>query len=175
MSDLGKMNSLPFFVQFLEAPLLHLVALHIHHCNSTLPFSQNRIRQANTAAAAFYTKCLVTLPMAGKARSHLHSRNISPKSIREFALGYAPDCYYGDKASTLNSSDPGTSSKNIARAKIRWGEGSLVEYLAGMGFSPSEIIDAGLAVRTKRQSDQGSERSNRTKSSSAESGVGNGK
>lgn len=94
---------------------------------------KERIRQANTAAAAFYTKCLVTLSTAGKARAHLRSRNISPESVREFALGYAPDCYYGDEAS---SGAP-------------WGEGSLVSYLAKMEFTPDEIVEAGLATRTK--------------------------
>ena len=94
---------------------------------------KERIRQANTAAAAFYTKCLVTLSTAGKARAHLRSRNISPESVREFALGYAPDCYYGDEASASNI----------------WGEGSLVNYLAEMEFTPDEIVEAGLATRTK--------------------------
>lgn len=94
---------------------------------------KERIRQANTAAAAFYTKCLVTLSTAGKARAHLRSRNISPESVREFALGYAPDCYYGDEASSSNT----------------WGEGSLVSYLAKMEFTPDEIVEAGLATRTK--------------------------
>jgi DNA primase len=96
---------------------------------------RDRIRQANTAAAAFYTKCLVTLSTAGKARAHLRSRNISPESVREFALGYAPDCYYGDEASSSKS----------------WGEGSLVSYLAKMEFTPDEIVEAGLAVRTKKK------------------------
>jgi len=96
---------------------------------------KERIRQANTAAAAFFTKCLVTLSTAGKARSHLRSRNISPESVREFALGYAPDCYYGDEASSSSS----------------WGEGSLVNYLADMEFTPDEIVEAGLAVRTKKK------------------------
>ena len=32
-----------------------------------------------------------------------------------------------------------------------WGAGSLVEYMAEAGFSPDEIVEAGLAVRTKRK------------------------
>jgi DNA primase len=94
-----------------------------------------RLRHANNAAAAFYTKCLVAIPTAGKARAYLRSRKISPDSIRTFALGYAPDCYYGDEAT-----------------KATWGEGSLVGYLAMMGFSPNEIVEAGLAVRTNTKS-----------------------
>lgn len=46
-------------------------------------------------------------------------------------MGYAPDCYFGDEAT----------------AKKKWGEGSLVEYLAGLGFSSSDMIEAGVAVR----------------------------
>ncbi|KAL3781373.1 hypothetical protein ACHAW5_003929 [Stephanodiscus triporus] len=89
-----------------------------------------RIRQANNAAAAFYTKCLVTLPSAGKARAHLRSRKLSPESVKTFAIGYAPDCYYGDEGGG-------------------WGSGSLVEYLADQGFASNEIVESGLAARTK--------------------------
>ena len=103
-------------------------------------YIQSRIRQANTAAAAFYTRCLVTLPTAGKARAHLRTRNISPESIRTFAIGYAPDCYYGDEKPTASNRT--------------WGNGSLVEYLAEAGFTPDEIVEAGLAVRTKQKQQQ---------------------
>jgi DNA primase len=111
--------------------LCPLLFIHLH-----------RIRQANNAAAAFYTKCLVTLPTAGKARAHLRSRKLSPDSIRTFALGYAPDFYYGDES----------TSESTEAAKKTWGEGSLVEYLSNMGFTPNEIVESGLAVRTKSKS-----------------------
>jgi len=103
---------------------------------------KERIKQANTAAAAFYTRCLVTLPTAGKARVHLRLRNISPESIRLFAIGYAPDCYYGDEKKKISGSGGGRKT---------WGTGSLVEYLAEMEFTPDEIVEAGLATRTKQQ------------------------
>lgn len=106
-----------------------------------------RIRQANTAAAAFYAKCLLSLPAAGKARSHLRSRNISPESIREFAFGYAPDCYFQSESS--RNAQPGNEKNKAANGKKPWGEGSLVEYLANLGFTPDEIVESGLAVRTK--------------------------
>ena len=113
----------------------------------------HRIRQANTAAAAFYTKCLVTLPSAGKARAHLRSRKLSPESVKTFAIGYAPDCYYGDEAAIIQASTgaaAGTASATAAIKKSRgWGSGSLVEYLADQGFAPNEIVESGLAVRTK--------------------------
>ena len=88
---------------------------------------------------------MITLPSAGKARAHLRSRNLSPVTIRTFAIGYAPDCYYGDEAKT---------SKTASLTQMsNWGAGSLVEYLAEAGFSPDEIVEAGLAVRTKRRLD----------------------
>jgi DNA primase len=93
---------------------------------------QNRIRLANTLAAEFYGKCLVTLPAAGAARQHLRDRHLAPATVRAFAMGYAPDAYFGHDR------------------KRNWGEGSLVEYLRQKGFRPQELIDAGLATRTKR-------------------------
>ena len=114
---------------------------HIYSQINNVICNSNRIRQANTAAAAFYTKCLVTLPTAGKARAHLRGRDISPGSIRTFALGYAPDCYYGDEK----------KKKVKHRQSSNWGEGSLVEYMANAGFTPEEIVEAGLATQTKKQ------------------------
>lgn len=35
-----------------------------------------------------------------------------------------------------------------------WGNSSLVEYLAEAGFTPDEIVEAGLAVRTKQKQQQ---------------------
>jgi DNA primase len=68
-----------------------------------------------------------------------------------FALGYAPDCYYGDE--TVESDAPGPETTGASsKSRRRWGEGSLVEYLTNMGFSPSEIVEAGLAVRTNKDS-----------------------
>ena len=58
--------------------------------------------------------------------------------MRTFALGYAPDCYYGDEKKE--------------KRKGRSPSGSLVEYLAEAGFTPQEIVEAGLAVwRRKKQ------------------------
>lgn len=88
-----------------------------------------RLLLANAAAAAFYVKCLVTVPAAGAARSHLQERGLSATTVNTFALGYAPDGYF--------------------REEGKWGEGSLVEHLRSLGFTPSEMIEAGLATRTK--------------------------
>lgn len=93
---------------------------------------KERILSANAAAAAFYCQCLKE-PSAGGARSHLRSRGISLSSIRAFAIGFAPDQYFDGRAG--------------------WGDGSLVHHLRDLGFTVSEIVDAGLATnRTKKWS-----------------------
>ena len=87
----------------------------------------------NAEAAAFYANKLISL-QGGPARSHLSSRGLTASTVRTFAIGFAPDVYYGNNK---ESSTP--------RA---WGEGSLVHHLRDRGFSPQEIIDAGLAIQT---------------------------
>ena len=95
-----------------------------------------RIREAKKArllwchavAADFYGKALIALPAAGQARAHLRSRGFSPATVRAFALGYAPDTYFQSHS---------------------WGEGSLVNHLRSLGFSATEIVDAGLAIESK--------------------------
>lgn len=91
--------------------------------------SRKRIMMANAATAAFYEKCL-GLPSAGLARRHLKKRGMQPRTIRAFALGYAPDAYFNPQAS--------------------WGQGSLVEHLQKEGFTSKEILDAGLATVLKK-------------------------
>lgn len=97
----------------------------------------------------------MTLPSAGKARAHLRSRKISPESVKAFAIGYAPDCYYGDEAAAMTNAPNGNSSSadatatSVMKKNREWGSGSLVEYLAGQGFAPNEIVESGLAVRTR--------------------------
>lgn len=89
----------------------------------------DRLLLANAAAAAFYAKCLITVPAAGVARSHIQERGISPTTVKAFAVGYAPDGFF--------------------RVKGEWGKGSLVQHLRDLGFNPTEMIEAGLATRTK--------------------------
>ncbi|KAL3815454.1 hypothetical protein ACHAXA_008504 [Cyclostephanos tholiformis] len=137
-------------------------------------WKKERIRQANTAAAAFYTKCLITLPSAGKARAHLRSRKISPESVKSFAIGYAPDCYYGDEAKITKAPTGNSFGPVAAKAAIEkcgeWGSGSLVEHLAGRGFAPNEIVESGLAVRTKTKQLSGDDRDRRINDSSSAGG-----
>jgi hypothetical protein len=101
-----------------------------------LAAKRERILLANAAAAAFYATCLVSLPSGGVARSHLQSRGLIATTVRAFAMGFAPDVYFGG----------GETQKGFRE----WGEGSLVHHLRGQGFLASEILDAGLAIRTKK-------------------------
>jgi DNA primase len=98
-----------------------------------LQAKKDRILLANAAAATFYTECL-TQPFGGRARSHLQSRGLPALAARSFALGYAPDAYYG---------------KDTPRSQ--WGVASLVNRLRDLEFTPQEILDAGLAIRTKKE------------------------
>lgn len=96
---------------------------------------KKRILQANLAAAAFFEECLISLPTAGSARSHLRNRGMGPNTVRAFAMGFAPDVYFGPNKSGYNN----------------WGKGSLVEHLKDKGFTPQEILDAGLATRINKK------------------------
>ena len=98
---------------------------------------KERILLANSAAADFYAKSLITNPTAGIGRSHLYERGITPAMVRTFALGYAPDVYFGKASGSRTSKDA-------------WGKGSLVERLEELKFSPQEILDAGLATVTAK-------------------------
>ena len=111
--------------------------------DSTLtPAQQQQKRQrlllANLHAAAFYEQNLFSLPTAGSARAHLRERKIHPYTVKAYSIGFAPETYF---VSSTQSSSPSTLS---------WGEGSLVNHLRGRGFTPQEILDAGLAIQTKR-------------------------
>lgn len=92
-------------------------------------YDKDRILLANVVAAAFYANCL-RQPFAGGARHYVRQRGLTAESIVTHALGFAPDCYFG-------------------ATKTLWGEGSLVNHLRDLGFTPFEIVNAGLAVRTK--------------------------
>lgn len=97
---------------------------------------KDRLFLANAIAAGFYATAITSVS-AGTARSHLGSRGLNAATVKAFAIGYAPDVYF--------------SGGNRSKAVV-WGEGSLVHHLRDNGFTPTEIIDAGLATRTKRSS-----------------------
>ena len=100
---------------------------------------KERILLANSVAADFYAKSLITSPAAGSARSHLFERGVAPGLVRTFALGYAPDSYF-----TVEQQKDSNSKSRFDN----WGKGSLVERLAEMNFEPKEIVEAGLATVT---------------------------
>jgi len=110
---------------------------------------KERIYLANLAAADYYGNLLVTLPMAGIARTHLRQRKIQPTTVRSFALGYAPDCYFQNqqyyRTSSTTHNATTTSFHESTTSKLPL---SLVQHLHQLGFTPTEIIDAGLAVFT---------------------------
>lgn len=95
---------------------------------------KERILLANSAAADFYAKSLITNPSAGIGRAHLYERGITPAMVRTFALGFAPDVYFGRSGGGKDS----------------WGKGSLVDRLRDLKFTPQEILDAGLATVTSK-------------------------
>jgi DNA primase len=101
--------------------------------------NKKRIILVNAAAVAFYENCLVTRPSAGLARTHLRVRGMSPRTVRAFAIGYAPDSFFSE------------SRKNGPQS---WGEGSLVQHLQQKGFTTTEIVDAGLATVVKKQREE---------------------
>jgi DNA primase catalytic core len=94
---------------------------------------KERILLANAAAAAFYVENLKK-PFAGGARYYLLSRGLTAATVRAFGIGFALDAYFDGPSS----------------AKKTWGEGSLVHHLRDLGFSPEEIMDAGLAIQRKK-------------------------
>jgi DNA primase len=79
---------------------------------------QNRLHQANAAAAIYFNNLLLNSPSALKARNYVNSRNISAASITDFQLGYSPS---------------------------GWQE--LYNYMIKEGYSDNELIEAGLMAK----------------------------
>lgn len=83
--------------------------------------TRSRLVAANAAACDFYHHRLLSDEGGEQARGYLASRGFGGEEARQFRLGYAPDSW--DAAS---------------------------RYLADRRFTEPELIDAGLAVRTRR-------------------------
>lgn len=79
----------------------------------------DRLYQANEAAAAYFHQQLTESPSAETARSYIDKRGLSEKSVADFKLGYS-----------LNSWD------------------SLKKHLMERGYSNEELIEAGLVIET---------------------------
>ena len=80
-----------------------------------------RMYEANEAAALFYHQLLLTSPVAEPARVYAEKRELSDQTIRDFQLGFAPDSF-----------------------------DSLRGYLTGKGYTPQELVAAGLLKAGER-------------------------
>ena len=80
---------------------------------------------ANYQAARYYYYCLTHEAYGRVARQYLEQRNISAETAKKFALGYA----------TVYRDD-------------------LFRFLTGKGFSPQQLVDAGLAMADKQKKDR---------------------
>ncbi|MCJ7764272.1 MAG: DNA primase, partial [Dehalococcoidales bacterium] len=79
-----------------------------------------RLYQANEAAAVYFHQLLLESPSAETARSYIAKRGLSEKSVADFRLGFS-----------LNS----------------WG--SLEKHLIEKGYSNSELVEAGLVIEAE--------------------------
>jgi len=78
-----------------------------------------RAKQAHSAAAEFYCYILQKHTLGEKGRNYVSKRQLSPKAVKEFEIGYAPY----------------TNSRTI-----------LLKFLKKKGFSSNELEEYGLAV-----------------------------
>jgi DNA primase len=82
---------------------------------------RRRLREALEAAVAWYREVLLRTPQAERARAYLADRGFGPETLERFTIGYAP------------ASWEALSSRLTAR-----------------GFSPDELVAAGLASPSNR-------------------------
>lgn len=78
---------------------------------------KQRLISANTYAAKFFYNRLMSAADGEAAREYFARREILPKTVTLFGLGFAPD--------SMNA---------------------LIEHLKGLGFNENELVDFGLAV-----------------------------
>ncbi len=78
---------------------------------------KERLYQVNEAAAQYFHNLLLNSPAGEEARNYLVNRGLSPKTITEFQLGFS-----------LNNWE------------------ALKQYLLEIGYTESELLDAGLIV-----------------------------
>jgi len=79
-----------------------------------------RLYQANEAAADYFHRLLLDSPAAEKTRAYVSKRGISAQSINTFRLGYSPS-----------------------------GREELKKHLTERGFSQEELISTGLLIKTE--------------------------
>ncbi len=76
---------------------------------------RDRLREANNAAATYFQHLLLNSKEGQAARAYLEKRGVTPASVESFGLGYALD-----------------------------GWENLFKYLGDKGFTPDELVAAGL-------------------------------
>ncbi len=81
---------------------------------------RKRLLEANRLAAHFFVEAL-SLPTSTVAQAYVRRRALSPKTVRHFGIGYAPDSW-----------------------------NALTNHLRSKGFSDSELVEVGLAKRSER-------------------------
>ena len=81
---------------------------------------KEKLFQANEAAAQYYHNLLVNSPAGEKAKNYLLGRGLTVKTINDFQLGVSPNAWE-----------------------------MLMMYLLEKGFSESELLDAGLILKTE--------------------------
>lgn len=81
---------------------------------------RDKIYQTNQAAAQYYHNLLLSNPTAEKARDYLKGRGLNDKVLTDFQLGYSLPAWE-----------------------------TLKQYMAEKGYQESELLDAGLLVKTE--------------------------
>lgn len=125
----GKGGDMFSFVEEVEgmefAEVLRALAVKANvELKAVNPKDQNektRLIDCNTAAAQFFVATLRQADAAEVARSYIAGRALKDETVQAFRLGYAPDSW--DK---------------------------LINFLKGKKFTPQEIEQAGLVVRSEK-------------------------
>lgn len=79
--------------------------------------ARERLIEACAAAASFYQNLLINHPAAGAARAYAEKRGITASTVETFQVGFAPDSF-----------------------------DALGNYLLGRGYTPAELVEAGLVA-----------------------------
>ena len=82
---------------------------------------RRRLREALEAAITWYREVLIRTPQGERARAYLTERGFTDETLERFSVGYAPNAWE-----------------------------ALSKRLAARGFTPPELLDAGLASQSNR-------------------------
>lgn len=82
---------------------------------------KTHLYEINDWAKKVYHKILIDHPKAEKARRYVEQRGMSPETIEDFEIGYAPDSW-----------------------------DLLVKFLRNKGYSDNEIVQSGVAIKSEK-------------------------